>query len=85
MNPQSKAKQKRRRQGKRWASEYSGNRILHAYKKKFNVPLITAVNDLQSIGVDLDEQEVAKLRLDRHYYGRQQLNKKKLETISEKL
>ena len=85
MNPQSKAKQKRRRQGKRWASEYSGNKIIHAYKKKFNIPLITAVNDLEAIGVDLDEREVAKIRLDRHHYGHQQLSKKKLETISEKL
>ena len=85
MNPHSKAKQKRRRQGKRWASDYSGNRIIHAYKKKFNISLITAINDLEAIGVDLDEGEVAKIRLDRHHYGHQQLSKKKLETISAKI
>lgn len=77
----TKAKQKRRNQGKRWVSEYAGNSIIHAYKRKFKIPLIAAINDLEAIGVKLDELEIANVKLDRHYFNKQQLNKKSLEEL----
>ena len=50
----TKAKQKRRRQGKKWVSEYKGRNIIHAYKSRFKVPVIAAINDLKALGVKLD-------------------------------
>ncbi len=82
MQSNSKAKQKRRRQGKHWISQYTGNRILHAYKKQFKIPLITAVNDLEAIGVKLDDKEVAQIKLNRHHYNQQKLPKKELERLT---
>ncbi len=79
----TKAKQKRRRQGRKWVSEYRGRNIIHAYKRRFKVPVIAAVNDLQALGVQLDVTEVANIRLDRHYYGKQMLNKKSLSRLHE--
>ncbi len=77
----TKTKQKRRRQGKRWVVEYNGNSVIHAYKRKFKIPLITAINDLEAIGAKLDECEVANIKLDRHYYNKQKLNKKTVEEL----
>ena len=62
-------------------SQYQGNSIIHAYKRKFKIPLITVINDLEAIGVKLDECEVANIKLNRHYYNKQQLNKKTLEEL----
>jgi len=78
----SKKKKKRRGQGKNWVKEYKGNNILRDYKRKFKIQTITAINDLQFLGVRLDEAEVAQVKLDRHYYGEQQINKKTLEYLS---
>jgi hypothetical protein len=77
----SKKKKKRRGQGKNWVNEYKGNNILHAYKRKFKIQTITAINDLQSLGVHLDEAEVARIKLDRHHNGEQQINKKTREYL----
>jgi hypothetical protein len=78
----SKKKKKRRGQGNNWVKEYKGNNILHDYKRKFKIQTITAINDLQSLGVRLDEAEVARIKLDRHHNGEQQINKKALEYLS---
>ncbi|MGL6162278.1 hypothetical protein [Microbulbifer sp.] len=75
----SKKKQKRRRQGKAWVANYSGNKVVIDYQRKFKVEKITAINDLQAIGVDLDPAEVARVKIDRHFYGYQQMKKSDLK------
>ena len=76
-----KKKKKRRGQGKNWVKEYKGNNILCDYKRKFKIRTITAINDLQSLGVALDEAKVAQIKLDRHCYGEQQINNKTREYL----
>jgi len=77
----TKGKKKRRRQGKAWLKDYKGRNILHAYKCKFKIPLITSINDLESLGVPLDSVEVARIKIDRHYNGDQQINKRVLAEL----
>ncbi len=77
----TKKKKKRRAEGKSWVKEYKGNNILHDYKRKFKIQLIAAINDLQSLGVHLNEAEVARIKLERHYNGEQQINKKTQEYL----
>ncbi|MCP4551189.1 MAG: hypothetical protein GY834_03910 [Bacteroidetes bacterium] len=79
---ETKAKKKRRIKGKKWVKEYKGNNILHAYKRKFKIPLISAINDLESIGVPLNEAEVAQIKIDRHYNGQQQINQNDLAELN---
>ena len=57
----TKAKRKRRGQGRKWVSEYRGLNIIDAYQRRFKVPVIAAVNDLQALGVQLDVTEVANI------------------------
>lgn len=83
MNTISKAKQKRQKKGRNWVSQYDGSRIIAAYKNKFKVPLITAVNDLEAIGVSLDEREVALIKLSRHHYNEQHLLKEELDKLTQ--
>ena len=71
----TKVKKKRRQEAKSWVKEYQGSNVLHAYKRKFKVSLTTAINDLDAIGVKLDKVEVARIKLDRHFNGEQQINK----------
>ena len=77
----TKGKKKRRRQGKAWLKDYKGKNILHAYRRKFNIPIIAAINDLESLGVPLDRVEVARIKIDRHCCGEQQINKKALAEL----
>jgi len=83
MQSNTKGKKKRRGKGKYWVSQYSGNNIIHAYKRHFKIPLITAVNDLEAIGVKLHESDVARIKMDRHYSNQQHLSKEKLQELSE--
>jgi hypothetical protein len=77
----TKGKKKRRRQGKAWLKDYKRENILHAYRRKFKIPLITAINDLESLGVPFDRVEVARIKIDRHCCGEQQINKKALAEL----
>ena len=77
----TKEKKKRRRQGEAWLKDYKGKNILHAYRRKFKIPLITAINDLESLGVPIDSVEVARIKIDRHCYGEQQINKNDLADL----
>ena len=79
---ESKKKKNRRAQGKSWVKGYKGKNIIHDYKRKFKIQTITAINDLQALGVHLDEAEVARIKLDRHYNNEQQINKKTLEYLN---
>ena len=85
MKPQSKKKQKRRRQGKYWVSQYDGNNIIHAYKHKFKIPLIAAINDLEALGVTLDQKVTATIKLNRHYYGQQHMSESKFNSLIDDL
>lgn len=71
--------------GKRWAASYRGNRIIGAYAHKFKVTRLCAINDLISYGMDLDQDEIDKIRLDCHYDHTQHLPKKKLIEIKSRL
>jgi len=85
MKAQSRKKQKRRRQGKYWVSQYDGNNITHAYKQQFKIPLITAINDLEALGVTLDRKITATTKLNRHYYGQQHMSKDKFNSLIDDL
>lgn len=76
-------RKKRLIQGKRWAETYVGNKdkIIYAYVRKFKVSKLCAINDLTSFGINLDQAEVDKIRLDCHYDNIQHLPKKKLQEI----
>jgi len=78
----SRAKKKRRSQGKAWVREYQGRNILHAYKREFQIPLITAINDIESMGVALNTVEVAQIKIDRHHNGQQQVNRRTLAELN---
>ena len=78
----TRAKKKRRSQGKAWAREYQGKNLLHAYRREFGIPLIAAINDLESIGVPLNTAEVAQIKIDRHHNGQQQVSRKTLAELS---
>ena len=77
----TKAKERRRRNAKAWVRQYTGRHIIHDYKRKFHIPILTAIIDLEAIGVELDKREVAQIRLDQYDYGAQQLPKQKLEDL----
>lgn len=79
---ETKAKKKRRSHGRAWVRECQGSDILHAYRRKYKIPLITAINDLESMGVPLNAAEVAKIKVDRHHNGEQQINKKTLAELN---
>ncbi len=76
-------RKKRLIQGKRWVETYAGNKnkIIYAYVRKFKVSKLCAINDLTSFGINLDQAEVDKIRLDCHYDNIQHLPKKKLQEI----
>lgn len=76
-------RKKRLIQGKRWAITYVGNKnkIIYAYVRKFKVSKLCAINDLTSFGINLDQDELDKIRLDCHYDNIQHLPKKKLQEI----
>ena len=78
---ETKKKKERRAQGKKWIKEYKGNNILYAYKRKFKILTIAAINDFQFLGVYPDEAEVVWIKLKIHYNGEQQINKKALEHL----
>ena len=63
----TKGKLRRRRRGRAWVQNYAGPQILHAYKRKFRIPIATAINDLESLGVRLDDRAVAEIRVNLHY------------------
>ncbi len=79
---ETKAKKKRRTRGKAWVREYQGSDILHAYRGKYKIPLITAINDLESMGVPLNAAEVARVKVNRHHNGEQQINRKTLAELN---
>ncbi len=79
----TRAKAVRRQQAKAWAKEYSGNRMIHDYKRKFKIPIAAAINDLEAIGVRLDPRDVAKIRLDLHHRHVQHLPKKTYQELSD--
>lgn len=47
--------------GKQWVPSYTGQHIVKAYRKRFGVDRMTAINDLHSIGV-IDDQEFERLK-----------------------
>jgi hypothetical protein len=71
--------------GKRWAASYGGNRIIGAYAHKFKVTKLCAINDLISFGMDLDQSEIDRIRLDCHHNHTQHLPEKKLREIESRL
>ncbi len=62
-------------------SQYTGRNIIAGYRRHFKVSAITAVNDLQAIGVGLDATQVANIKINRHYSGEQQICKKELNSL----
>ena len=72
---------RRRSRGKAWVANYSGSRIIHAYKRKFRIPISAAINDLESFGVKLDEREVAEIRVNLHYANVQQMRADRLARL----
>ena len=75
----------RLRIGKRWAFSYGGNRIIGAYAHKFKVTRLCAINDLTSYGMELDQAEIDRIRLECHYNNTQHLPKKRLVEIKSRL
>ena len=73
----------RLQKGKRWAKAYTGNRskIISAYAGKFKVSKLCAINDLTSFGIQLNQEEIDRIRLEYHYNHVQHLPKKKLLEI----
>ena len=47
--------------GKQWVPSYTGQHIVKAYRKRFGVDRMTAINDLHRIGV-IDDQEFERLK-----------------------
>lgn len=44
---------------KDWVSTYNGNNIVKGYKKKFAVDILTALGDLQELGIEFDPAYIA--------------------------
>ncbi|MEW6747379.1 MAG: hypothetical protein AB1486_32000 [Planctomycetota bacterium] len=77
----TKTKEKRRRAARVWVRAYSGPNIIRAYRYKFHVPILTAINDLEALGAELDEREVALIRIDLHHRHVAQVSKKRLQEL----
>lgn len=77
-NMMTKKKVERRKKGKSWIKSFTGSNLLHAYKRKFKIPISTAINDLESFGVKLDQREIASVRINLHYDNVQQIPKGRL-------
>ena len=54
-------KDARLQSGKEWIKTYSGNHIIKGYKKKYKVNTISALKELQSLGVEFDQEYVKKV------------------------
>lgn len=71
--------------GKQWALQYEGQHIVKAYRKRFGVDRMTAINDLGAIGV-LDKTKLAEMQQqerERLNVLRQQREAKKAEDWAE--
>jgi len=50
----TRSKPQRLRMAKDWLPTYNGTKIVRGYRKKFAVDILTAISDLQELGVQLD-------------------------------
>ena len=48
---------------RQWLPTFNGTKIVKGYKKKFAVDTLTAISDLQELGVELDPGYVARVKI----------------------
>ena len=78
----TRPKPQRLRMAKDWLPTYNGTKIVKGYKKKFAVDSLTAISDLQELGVTLDPVYIAAVKKGEEQ-RRKQLNDKKQEKLME--
>ena len=67
---------------KDWLPTYNGTKIVKGYKKKFAVDSLTAINDLQELGISLDPAYISAVKKGEEQ-RRKQLDEKKQEKLME--
>ena len=79
----TRPKQQRLSMAKQWIPTYEGTKIVKGYKKKFAVDTLTALRELQELGVPFKAEYIAAVESgEKHRFL--QLQKEKQEKLSEK-
>ena len=78
----TRPKIQRLRMAKDWLPTYNGTKIVKGYRKKFAVDILTAIGDLQELGVQLDPAYIATVTASENH-RRAQLQEKKQEKLME--
>jgi len=60
---QTKPKPQRLQMAKHWILTYSGTKIVKGYKKKFAVDTMTAIRDLQELGVQFEPEYISAVEI----------------------
>jgi hypothetical protein len=56
-------KDARLQSARHWILSYTGNRIVHGYRKKYGVSLPCAASELKLLGIEISDEYIAQLRL----------------------
>ena len=78
----TRSKPQRLRMAKDWLPTYNGTKIVRGYRKKFAVDILTAISDLQELGVQLDPAYVTAATAG-ETRKREQAQEKKQEKLME--
>jgi len=78
----TRPKPQRLQMAKAWLPSYNGTKIVKGYRKKFAVDILTAISDLQELGVQLDPAYVAAATAG-EIRKREQAQEKKQEKLME--
>ena len=55
----TRPKQQRLQMAKGWLTTYNGTKIAKGYRKKFAVDILTAIRDLQELGIKFEPEYIA--------------------------
>jgi len=78
----TRPKNQRLQMAKAWLPTYDGTKIVKGYRKKFAVDILTAISDLQELGVEIDPKYIATVTASENH-RRAQLQEKKQEKLME--
>jgi len=80
----TRPKLQRLQMAKQWIPAYTGTKIVQGYKKKFAVDILTAIRELQELGIQIEPEYIAAVKnSEKHRLLR--LHEKKQERIMEQL
>ena len=78
-------KKDRLKTGKAWARAFHGSKIIHAYSRKFKVPLLCSINDLISFGIRLNQEDIDTIKYNLHILNKVKMKKKDFEELTNRM